>query len=242
MAIGTPVQLGTGSGNGGSHVITTVANCPAGNLIVISTCLSLTSSIASIVDSAGNTYTILDSVTGNPGLFVSYCANCLNLPSGGTITLTTSSGGTAQRSTAMCVSGIATSSPVDTSNHTATGSAATSATSVSTGTLAQASELVVGVSTFVTAISGYTPGGSFTAIGGVSTSSGVQNAYQIVSAATAVAYAPSWTTASNYRTDIVSFKDAAGGVVITDAEIACAAQTVAEEPLRAHYLPSVEAY
>jgi hypothetical protein len=28
----------------------------------------------------------------------------------------------------------------------------------------------------------------------------------------------------------------------TTAEIACASQTVAEEPLRAHYVPGVEAY
>lgn len=113
------------------------------------------------------------------------------------------------------VSGLAANTPLDVQ---ATCQAGTSTTAtpispaVSTGALAQASELVFGAIGITNTLSSYASNSPFTNVvaGGISsaTTSSLQMGYDIVSATTTVSYAPSWTTSRLYGAGVWTFKAA----------------------------------
>lgn len=212
-AIGTPVFLGSRNlGNNGLNLVTTGADCPIHSLVVVVVAFANpAATITSGQDDSGNTYqTPIDSTAGTSiGLGIVYAQNTtVDIPLGANITANFSTTVTTQIS-AICVSGIATTAALDTHAHTSTGLAATSASVVSTGTLAQASELIIAVVVGNNALGTVTPSGSFVNSGTVSASPGSQIMYQIVAATTTVSSTPGWGSSSNYVSDILSFKGAA---------------------------------
>jgi hypothetical protein len=235
MAIGTPVQLGSGTSIASGSSFSTIANCPAGNLILVPVWIRSAIAVSSVTDSAGNSYSLaIRNLNGTVAAELWYAANCINLPSAGTITVN----GPTYDAAAIGVSGIATASPLDATNSFSGASSTTF--SLATGALAQANEIAVGAFALAAgANSGFVEAAGFTSVT-IPSSNISKSAYQIVSSAGSVTYAPSWSAARATSAIVATFK--APGASITTAEIACAAQTVAEEPPRAHYLPGVEAY
>ncbi len=223
VAIAAPgpfTQLGTCSGTT-TCVITTGAAAPAGSLIVVIAAVG-TSNIAvtSVVDSAVNctTYTALDNsaVASRPTVAVFYCAN-VALANGGTITVTIPSTDVTS-ATAFAIGGMSTT-PADIHAKQVNGASGTTATSTSTGTLSQSYEVIVGALALNGTSSAFTPGSTFTSIGGVSNADGsAYAAYQATCSTVGQAFVPSWTTSRAYMSDIVSFK-----VSTNDSE--CASKT-----------------
>lgn len=219
LAISNPVALGTKSNDGSTtDVITTSTNdCPVGSLAIVlagySTIADTLSSVSDNSSGGPNTWTVIDNTTRTGlGLGIAYSNVAHDIAIADTITLTFA-GSTASGASAICVvSGIVSSSPLDTHNHTSTGTTSP-ASSVSTGILAQASELVLGnVTTSNSTTNDFTVGGSFTEIGTFDGAIGadVSFGYQIVSSTASVDWAPSWSvTTTAYVSDVVSFKGAA---------------------------------
>lgn len=206
-----PVQLGTaGGGASATYVITTGVDCPAGSLIVIGVARSsATETISSIVDTAGNTYTNAQDISGTAvRLGVRYCPGCLHLSAGSTITVTLSDALAIGAISAFYIPGmVQNTTALDAAPSGTTGIAATSASAVATGTLAQSAEVIVGTLATAGATSAFAPGTGFTSIGGLSqTGVSINLAYQVVASTSTVSFAPSWTTAANYANDVVSFK------------------------------------
>lgn len=145
MAIGTPVHLGYAlSGVSDNKVtLTTGAAVAAGDSILVAVNMgSSTTTITSVTDSVGNTYTKdIDRLSASSlqHIYIWSCHGATALPSGGTITANASGSNTSRKSIdASTVSGLLTSSTLDaTAGNDSTGTAWTSG---STGTLAQAAE------------------------------------------------------------------------------------------------------
>lgn len=222
MTVGTPVQLTdtTVPATGTSSAYTTIADSPAGNTITLATAQASTafSGTPSCVDSAGNTYTPIftagaGTVTQSVALW--YCLNALHLPLGGTITL---SDGTSTRRPASAIS-IPNVSALDVSP-AGNVSAGTAAPSISTGTLAQADEIVLG---FIGVASGnsdaYTESTGFTS----ATAQGIladklHFAWQIVASTASVTFAPTLGTSRGVAYNVVSFKGLAGPITGTSTD------------------------
>lgn len=218
--IGSPpysiTSIGTANNNNvavTSQAITTTAPCAAGSLVVVTGSFgNTTRTLSSVTDSASNTYTVLAEMPSNTSFISGFAYAVLSstLPSGGSVTLNWSatSGANGVSSVAACITGNVPTSPLDASNHTANGNAGTSASTVSTGVLAQAPEAIIG---FVAANAGsqtFTCGGAF-AVGAQYVGSAGQNiaiCAQKVTATTSVSFTPSWTVAGAYTTDVISFK------------------------------------
>lgn len=218
--IGTPAQLGHKETVAASTgVITTAANdCPVGSTIVLAAAYTtIADTLSGVVDSAGNVWqTPIDNTTATTvGIGFVYALNTtVDLPIGGTITATFG-GATNSQVRAMCISGLLPTAALDTHNHTATGTG-TTATSVATGTLAQANELVFGELGTATSAAGYTPGGGYSNYATTNTNTpSVTLSFKTVAATTTVTFAPSWTTSSNYVSNILSFKGVAGSSNLT---------------------------
>lgn len=220
VPIVAPVLLGSASANAdASTAITTVADAPAGGLIV---------TIAAFVDAAAhnlanastcadtvNTYSSpLDVQNGvNPtsrdsAFFEAF--NSVHLGIGGTITCGPGSTGfSSQRGAlALYASGLITTDPLDVHGNfgTGTGTAVASATSA---TLAKANELIVGYVITGLAASGvgFTEDATFTSIGSIIFGTSIMRvAYKIVAATTAVAYAPTFASSVNWGANVISFK------------------------------------
>lgn len=215
------VSLGSHAvGSSTANPITTAGNaCPVGSTIVLMADHNVVAStLASVADSAGNTWqTPLDEVsTTSQAIAFAYAkGTTVNLPIGGTITATFS-GATPSGVAAICISGASGSSPLDTHAHTQVGLAATSATSVSTGVLAQATELVVGLVGQNAASGVVTCGGSFTQTVTNSAANGSTTiCTQAVAATTSVAFAPTWVNSAAYGSDVISFQAPFGGHSLT---------------------------
>lgn len=213
MAIGTPLGLGTHNQvASGTNILTTSTNdCPVGSFIIVYVSFTtIADTLSSVADSAGNSYTVLENELGTAiGIGIAYCiSSTFDLPVGGTITATM--GGTVTSEIgASCVSGIAISSPIDVSAKTSNGLAATAAASVSTGTLSQPTEILFGLLACTASTGAITLGGSWNQLANSSSSAStptVTIAYQIVSSTASVAWAPTWSTARNYVTDLITVK------------------------------------
>jgi len=170
--------------------------------------------LTSVADSAGNTWAAAfdNNNTTGIGMGLDYALNTtVDLPVGGTITATLVGTGTSTTS-AFCVQGIGVLSALDISNQVSTGLAATSATTVNTGTLNFNNELVIGILATATSGAGYAPGGSFVTQGTVDTDiPSINFGTQVVGTNASVASSPTWTGASNYVSDVVTFKGVAVG-------------------------------
>lgn len=124
-------NLGAESGT----TITTIVSVPAGCLIVV----GYANSTATPTDSSGNTYRLAQTVLSPIGkrLSLYYCANCLALPSGSSITTSGASQGTA-----AFTGGILTTSPLD---QAVAASGTGTNISVTSGVPAESGELWIGI-------------------------------------------------------------------------------------------------
>lgn len=218
MAIGTPADLGHTQVNGTntSLAITTTANILSGDLIVvISTGGSNSVNMSACTDSGGvNVYTVIAASATAPTSNVAYCANATALASGGSITATFPSTSARKGISAFRVSGMKTSSPLDSTTanpQTQTaGSGATSAAACVTGILGAQPALLVGsLATSATDPGTITLAG-WTAIGGTTATAFIKPFYKVVSTvASDSTFAPSWVNAAGFRTLLKIF-DAAG--------------------------------
>lgn len=205
--IGTPVKIADTGGTGvasGSGVTTTVT-APAGSLIVVGVLQwSVTgATITGVSDSAGNTYTQAEQNTGGGSDYpcsLWYCSNAPNtLTSGGTITATTSSG-TYVLSAIYVASANNGLDPA----HTHTVSGGPTNVTISTGTLAQANEIVFGVSQPDNAGGGHTGASGFTSITEFNEGS---FQYKIVNSTASVTYSIDYNgTSSHISAVIAAFK------------------------------------
>lgn len=222
----TAAQIGNGAGPGtvSTLVLTTTVDCAVGSTVVL-LATDTTQALVSVTDNAtggANTWSApLDNLTGTGiNLGWSYAVNTAHdLPIGSSITATFG-GASANSLTASCIQGIVTSSPVDVSGQTAQGLAATSATTVNSGTLSQASEIVLGGLAGALAVGTVTCGTGWTSqSGGVSNIPSARICYQIVSSTTSVAFSPTWGGSSNYITDVISLKGSGGAAAAPFASL-----------------------
>lgn len=231
MAISNPVFIGSASTTAivSSLALTTTQNVPAGALIVVTAgALFLASqTVTSVTDSAGNTYTHAVGTFANNMLGdMWYCQNALALASSSTITVNFS-GSTLSTlygtvvGAAYCT-GVVAASAIDKTNHTEYGTASTTPSSGSTGTLTQASEVAFGW------VFGYTAGAQptitegagftnlFTYIEGSGNQDAGNFGYQVVNATTALNYQPTVSPAMLAASDIATFKGAAALIFVDE--------------------------
>lgn len=219
MAIGTPVEIATianGAPAGTTFNATTTVDAPSGSLIVVVVDCGNNVSFA-ITDGNSNTYTAGTKINNTGHIQPFWAINNADLPIGSTITLTTGGGPGAIALAAFSTTGIASPTPIDTQAAGATGTGTTP--SIATGTLAQASELVLG---FIDISSGhgdtFTESSGFTGFTDISASTrDLRVAYQIVAATTTVTYAPTLGTSRNYAANVLSFAGVASGTTVSPA-------------------------
>lgn len=208
MTIGTPLPLGAGTGFAATTAtLTTATNAaPVGSLIVVfARYTTVADTLSSVADSAGNSYTLLENITGTGiGIGIAYCAgSTVNLPVGGTIT-GTFAGATNSTITSGVVSNAA-SVPVDAHNKTSQGLAATTTGAIATGVLTQADEVIFSFTGTVSTGTPWTDDAAFTVLtGAISASHRVS--YKVVSSTASVSATTTWSGANNYVCDLVSFK------------------------------------
>lgn len=219
MAISTPTLIantvGTASGSG----MTTSADAPAGSLIVV-VCgpnqNSAPKTVSSVQDSKSNSYSAAtnSNFASNPniyniGIFASI--NTANdLPSGSTITVNLSDSEN-YWAVAFYVSGC--NGGVDAVPTPVEYTTATHTTSISSGTLNVANELIVTGQTGGPAQPGWTEGAGFTALGASTQNpNDTDAAYQIVSSTSSVTYSTSWSSSNAENASLVmaSFKATSG--------------------------------
>jgi len=121
MAFGDRTALGSVANKDASttRTITTTATAPAGRPIVlgVSGRDSTGAGLAfAVTDSAGNSYTEIEFVTGTSNMSAFICENPIELPSGGTITISGCESGQAVAAGAISCEGIATSSALESQN------------------------------------------------------------------------------------------------------------------------------
>lgn len=195
-----------------TNVLTTATNdCPVGSLAYILTgYTTIADTLSSVTDNSTggpNSWVVIENkTTTGIGLGVAYAVVTHDIAVGNTITGTFAGSVTSEIYGTCVPSGVVTVSPLDISNKSQNGLAAAAAASVSTGTLAQPVEILMG--TLATAAdSGITTaGGSWTNLGRSTSTPGLMTSFQIVSVTTTVAWAPTWVTNNNYVTDISTFK------------------------------------
>lgn len=213
MAIGTPTQIGTNQASGTSLVITTTANIVTGDMVIV-WCGGGSNNTAptSVSDSSGNTYSLVAAGGATAEIIgVVFCVNAIALNSGGTITVNFGGASANHAVSAFKVSGMNTTlAEVRDTNAvpTTTSGTATSAGSQTTGALACSTSLLTGAIFTSSSDPGtFTPGGSWTAIGGTSTRF-IKPAYQIVAVGTPAVWAPTWVNSVLYRSTVQIFKGA----------------------------------
>lgn len=94
MSIGVPIIIQVSLNSGvasGSPYGSTTATAPTGSTIVLAISVNSLGSVSSLIDSAGNTYSLATrSAVGSFEDEMWYCSNIISLPSGGTWTAVTS--------------------------------------------------------------------------------------------------------------------------------------------------------
>ena len=210
--ISTPTSLGSTiqTRNGLTTVaLTTTAAIPAAAAVIVAAGnVTGTAVTVSSISDGTNTYTKAGggAATASTDAEIWYKTNASAVGSGATITVTFS--GALDTNAAYVAAFYVTSlSAVDKAP------AVSSTTSISTGTLAQATELIVGTmcgflnasSPTYNEASGFTNLASLNIAAGNHVSAGL--GYQLVSSTNSVTYNPTWTNAANQQsTDVVSFK------------------------------------
>lgn len=215
--LGTPVALqsaAVSATSASSLALTTNANSPAGATIVVASHIgSNNTTISSLTDSAGNSYSLAKAQTPDRSSSIWYSTTSVALPSGGTITATYSGSPGASGGSILAAASIVglTASPLD-KTAGAIFNAATSQPSGATATLSQAKEVAFGV-----AGGGTTGGGNgFSAASGWTRIANLENIgtnhegmefdFIVVNATTALNFSPTSTTASYGESVIATFK------------------------------------
>lgn len=220
MAIGVPVQLGNAaSSSSATATITTIADSPAGALIFVWFGSDAITNTTSVTDSAGNTYVGLTKAVSTSGVQGFYCENAAALATGGTIVGHITGSFQTIYISANSTTGILTASSLDINGAGTTGTG--TSPSIATGTLAQASELVMagcsrlspGAETWTEA-SGFTTDDTMT---GTGTTTKLHTAHQIVAATTTVTYAPAGSLSKAYRANVYTFKGGSADVLMAQS-------------------------
>lgn len=193
-----------------TNILTTVTNsCVAGSTVVLSSAyVVLADTLASVTDSAGNTWkTPFDNITGTGvGVGFAYAANTTaDLPVGATITATFN-GSTNTTIAAACVRSMTGTIATDTTAATSQGLAATSATTVNSGSLATSTDVAFGFLAAPTSQGTATCNGSYSKTGNSVTTPSITTCFQILASSSSLAFSPTWTNAVNYVSDLITFK------------------------------------
>lgn len=221
MAIGTPVALGSASNTatGTSVALTTTGSSPAGASILCAVTVNNGAAVlSSVTDSAGNTYAV--DITRNRGgsspyVAIASCHNAAALAAGGTITATfTASLTQAKTVVAQSVTGLATSGTLDRTGSNS-GTAANTWTSGTTGTLAQADEILLSVAMNSGGRTN-TPATNWTELADALDADSVAYVvqYRIVSATTALDEGGTLSGSANYSAAVATYKGSSGAATV----------------------------
>jgi hypothetical protein len=212
VTIGTPVQLGAGTSTANANTvqITTGANASAGSTIIIAAGATVGANAPqSVVDDAGNSYTLGTAAgSGSVKLRFAWCFYCAALPSGSHITITYATTNTNPRlAAAISVTGL-NNLDLDGAGATGTGGGgAGSLATITTGTLGQASELIIAATDINTGASDtFTEASGFNSNTSALSGGALRWAYKIVSATTAVAYTPTLATSRAWSVQYETFE------------------------------------
>ena len=228
MSIGTPVSLGTnsGAGTGTTIALTASAAIQSGDLVLVYVVREGTATVTGVTDGT-NTYSQVGTAgIASSGTTVDLWAKAnASAVASPTITATITPTEFDRGIAAIRCPGISVNSPLDKNTGQANQSGASA--SVSTGTLSYTTELVVGAVVAGSGLSSFTESANFTSVISQTpwgASWYLDIAYDIVSSASSVSYAPSWTSSVNFATFLVSYKGAlqnlsatAGSYAITGA-------------------------
>lgn len=220
MAIGTPTSLGGNRVQNASTLsITTTAPITAGSLVVVAIGLRTGSISVSSVSDGTNTYTfgLRQTESTNVACELWYVANAAAVGSSASLTANFSGSASSVGMYAVQVSGVATTSPLDSAS--ASSDSFGSSPTVTTGTLSLPNEIVFGVNAVFgngTTIT-YTESSGFTNIineEGFSTNSnvGLSIGYNIVSATSPVTHSPSLSASAYWAEIAAAFIGAASSV------------------------------
>ena len=189
---------------------TTTATVPIGSLVLFAAYPNTTgTTITSVTDQGtggSNTYTVVPvtATAGVTGATVAYVASTTHtIPSGTTFTVTTSDG--SQYNPRGAWFSTAYSGGCDESNFATTATVATAVAGLSTGTLTNAADLAFGYVAPFASTSGSitTPSSPWI---NLYNNGHTHFDYALPAATTSLAYAPTWTTSSNYSAVLLSFK------------------------------------
>ncbi|HZU76251.1 MAG TPA: hypothetical protein VFA70_05770 [Dehalococcoidia bacterium] len=172
-----PVSIATGatygSAGAATFAVTTTAAVTAGDAIIVCGMFYVnTGTLISVIDSAGDTFTII-SIINTTAYFIAYCLASVGMASGGSVTANISA---ATTSTWAGLSVLKVPAGLAGFDKSATQYITTATTTPSVGPTAatsQAVELVVAFfGDYLSAAQSYTAGTGYTAIGGVGANSG----------------------------------------------------------------------
>lgn len=205
MTIGTPVALGSANAASGSLTLalTTTADSPAGNTIVVFIASGNTATISGVTDSAGNIYTAGNSLSsGSTKQNIFWCIGALHLPIGGTIT------GTWAASTGSKMLGATSVSGILSVDQEPTGTSGTgTAPSITSAVLGQAGEIIFAQAVIANgAGDSFTPAPGFTVGGSASNGAAMRWAYKASLDQGAVTYAPTLGTSRTWGVKLIAFK------------------------------------
>jgi hypothetical protein len=201
--IGTPYLIGDQADAAGSAtcVITVANSTTGGDAIAVAAGTSGGDTITSVTDSKGNTYSVAESQTSSPSVYLYVAQDTAALSSGGTpdtITVTFSGTSAAHNAVAAGCAGVRASSAVD---QIAAATGSTSTPTVTTSGLSQASEAVFAA--LSNGNSGGTPtwDSGWTSIGSVHDGSTAYTslAYQVVASTDPVTASATLSTGVNWR-------------------------------------------
>ncbi len=220
MAIGTPVDQGHAASiaTPASLTITTLANITAHSAIFLwhySNSASL-SVMSDVQDSAGNKwFTAGLNNTTAPLAELWYCPDSAVLNSGGTITPTWTTGALRHAITAFSVTGLLIGTqfttanlpnPLDMNDVPASITATNTGATITMTPYGSNIQLLTAAMGTASNPGTFTPGGSWTAIGGSAATAWILPMYQIVASTADVAASPSWVNSVSNRLSARSFK------------------------------------
>jgi hypothetical protein len=183
--------------------LTASAAIQAGDLVVVSVGNLPNTTVSSISDGTNTYVKAVGLLSGGYNSEIWYAKNCSAVASP-TITVTFASNANYRGICALRINAMNTSSPLDATNSTS-GTGTTPSTT--TGTLAQASEVVIGamianVAPTVTVSSGFTRGSINQPASGVTH----EIEYQVVNSTGSVTFAPTLSSSQQYTATVASFK------------------------------------
>lgn len=195
-----------------TNVLTTNGNtCAVGSTLIVGTAYgTVASTLSSVADSRGNTYSAAFDKLTTTGVGIGFAYTRVTTATGNGDTITaTFAGATDSVITTVCLTNLAPSG-LDKSNNSVTGTA-TSATTSNTGTLSAPYEAIVGFVSGAANPGTYTCGSGYTARGTLTGGAlGSTFCVQVVNSNGSVAFAPSWTNSVTYITNLMTFRSVSG--------------------------------